>query len=103
AWAASAACWAKEPDQRKIQCELLRDIFGNPFRPVEFKVFWAQNRNVVDLARSIYEERRFDELPLLAEALVKAGCDHEVILAHCRERGKHVRGCGVIDAIRGKR
>ena len=48
---------------------------------------------MVKLARSIYEERAFDRLPLLADALEEAGCDHADILAHCRQSGEHVRGC----------
>jgi hypothetical protein len=45
------------------------------------------------LARGIYEDRAFDRLPLLGDALMDAGCDNDDILAHCRSDGPHTRGC----------
>jgi hypothetical protein len=41
-------------------------------------------------------------MPILADALEEAGCDHEGILLHCREPGTHVRGCWVVDLVLGK-
>jgi hypothetical protein len=58
--------------------------------------------NVVELARTIYENRVFDRLPLLTKGLEEAGCVDADILAHCRSAGAHVRGCWVIDHILGK-
>ena len=40
--------------------------------------------DAVALARGIAEDRAFDRLPLLADALMDAGCDDEAVLAHCR-------------------
>jgi hypothetical protein len=57
---------------------------------------------VVTLARTIYDDRAFHDLPILADALLDAGCDNEDVLAHCRGPGPHVRGCWVIDLILGK-
>lgn len=57
---------------------------------------------VVSLADGIYTDRAFDRLPILADALQDAGCDDIDILAHCRSDGPHVRGCWVIDLLRGK-
>ena len=54
------------------------------------------------LARTIYEGRRFAELPILADALEDAGCDDDDLLAHCRGGGEHVRGCWVLDHLLGK-
>ena len=54
------------------------------------------------ITEGIYEERAFDRLPILHDALLDAGCDNEDILAHCRSAGPHVRGCWVIDLILGK-
>ena len=54
------------------------------------------------LAEAIYDERAFDRLPVLADALEEAGCADEGVLRHCRGGGPHVRGCWVIDLILGK-
>lgn len=37
------------------------------------------------IAACIYEERRWQDMPVLADALEEAGCDNEAIIAHCRE------------------
>ena len=81
--------------------QLVRCIFGNPFRPVAFDPRW-RTADVLGLARGIYEDRAFDRLPLLADALMDAGCAEEQILAHCRSDGPHVRGCWVVDLVLGK-
>jgi hypothetical protein len=57
---------------------------------------------VTFLARMIYEERSFDQMPELADALEAAGCTDEDILAHCRGPGEHARGCWVVDLLLGK-
>jgi len=80
---------------------MLRDIFGNPFRPVAFDPRW-QTADVLALARGIYEDRAFDRMTLLADALMDAGCDHDDILGHCRGDGPHGRGCWVVDLVLGK-
>ena len=80
---------------------LLHELFGNPFRRVTLDPRWLTS-NVRDLARTIYEERAFDRLPILADALMDAGCDNEQVLSHCRDGKEHVRGCWVIDLILGK-
>ena len=54
------------------------------------------------LARTIYDDRRFDLLPILADALEEAGCGDAEILAHCRGPGPHVRGCWAVDLVLGK-
>ena len=86
------------------ECALLRDIVGNPFRPVTLDPAWLRWNDgcVPKIAQSIYEERRFGELPILADALEDAGCDNADILAHCRGPEPHVRGCWAVDAILGK-
>ena len=68
------------------QCNLLRDIFGNPFGPVTLDRVWL-TPTVVSLAQTIYEERAFDRLPILADALEEAGCANADILDHCRQPG----------------
>jgi hypothetical protein len=80
---------------------LVRDVAGNPFRPAAFPPDWLTS-TAVALADGIYDERAFDRLPVLADALEDAGCDDPDILAHCRRPGPHVRGCWVVDRVLGR-
>jgi hypothetical protein len=57
---------------------------------------------VVKVAQAIYDERAFDRMSILADALEEAGCTDQDILAHCRSGGDHVRGCWVVDLVLGK-
>lgn len=148
------------------QADLLRDIFGNPWRPVTLprtKEDVLESRNhgpaggccnrfadymacecleeavdfipwftptVLAIAQTIYDERRFEDMPVLADALEEAGCREEAILKHLRGeeqcsttdirdsitgetwtgpltswrplRGQHVRGCWCLDLILGE-
>ncbi len=81
---------------------VFRDVFGNPFRPVKLDKKW-RSETVSALATGIYVERAFDRMPILADALEEAGCDHDEVLAHCRGPGPHVRGCWVVDLVLGKK
>ena len=82
----------------------LREIFGNPFRATPISSSWlAWNDGAIrKMAQSIYDDRAFDRLPLLADALEDAGCADADILSHCRTPGEHVRGCWVVDLLLGK-
>jgi hypothetical protein len=84
------------------QCHLLRDIFGPlHFRTVAVDRAWG-TATVTNLAQAIYEDRAFDRLPILADALEDAGCTNADVLNHCRGGGEHVRGCWVVDLLLGK-
>ena len=83
------------------QCEWLRCVFGNPFCPTACDPAW-QTPPVLDLAGTAYEERRFDDLPLLADTLEEAGCADADLLAHLRSSDPHVRGCWALDLLLGK-
>jgi len=84
------------------QTALVRDIFGNPFRPVALDPSWLTS-DVVALARGIYADRAFDRMPILADALQDAGCANDDVLNHCRDAAQvHVRGCWVVDLLLGK-
>jgi hypothetical protein len=82
---------------------LLHDIFGPlPFRDIAVSPSWLTS-DVRLLAQGIYDEKAFDRMPILADALQDAGCDNEDILNHCRaENWEHVRGCWVIDLLLGR-
>jgi hypothetical protein len=58
--------------------------------------------NVVDLARGIAEDRAWDRLPILSDALEEAGCDRDDLVGHCRAGGPHTRGCRATDRILGE-
>ena len=80
------------------QLEFIRDIFGNPFRPVALDPSW-RTETAVALAREMYGSRDFSAMPILADALQDAGCDSDDVLDHCRGPGPHVRGCWVVDLV----
>jgi hypothetical protein len=81
-----------------LQSTLLREVFGNPFQPVTFDSSWRSCTGA-SLAQAIYDERAFDRMPILADALEDSGCTNQDILAHCRGPEPHVRGCWVVDLL----
>jgi hypothetical protein len=87
--------------ERHGQVKLMRCIAGNPFRPATVSPSWLTS-TALALADTIYADRAFDRLPILADALEDAGCADPDILAHCRGPGPHVRGCWVVDLVLGK-
>jgi hypothetical protein len=95
-----------ERREHSAQVDLLRDIIGPlPFRPVTINpdVLAWNDRLVLRLAQAIYGERRWTDMPVMADALLDAGCDNEDMLGHCREqRAGHTKGCWVIDLLLGK-
>lgn len=144
---------------QEIQAGLLRDVFGNPFREVRidsrylidalekgwselkfhadhwpqeeftYRPHWARSPAVLSIAHTIYDERSFERMPILGDALEEAGCTERSIIDHCRgmclactdrtgfcwgvvagcrlcngtgKAGPHVRGCWVLDLMLGK-
>jgi hypothetical protein len=79
---------------------LLREIFGNPFRPITLDPDW-QTSTVTSLGAAIYLEEAFDLLPILGDALEDSGCNNREVLDHCRSGGEHVRGCWAVDLVLG--
>jgi hypothetical protein len=93
--------WDIDPAEKGAHARIIRDIFGNPFRPLVVDPAWLIP-TVTTLARIIYDDRAFEQMPDLADALEAAGCDNEEVLAHCRGPGEHVRGCWVVDLLLGR-
>ncbi len=93
------------PEEINACCGLLRDIFGDrgyPVTPDRALLAW-NGHTIVKVAKAIYDEQRFEDLPVLADALEEAGCMDQEILGHLRMKGAvHVRGCWVLDWILGK-
>ncbi len=89
--------------ERLAQARLVAELFGNPFRPVVIEAGWLawEDHTIRRLAQSTYDERAFDRLPILADALEDAGCAERSILDHLRGPGPHVRGCWPLDLLLG--
>jgi hypothetical protein len=103
---ASVPTWGQRKQEFSVQANLLRCIFGSLlFHPVTINPAWLtwNDGTVRRIAQSIYDERAFERMPILADALTDAGCDITDILNHCRNNGPHVRGCWVVDAVLGKK
>jgi hypothetical protein len=109
-WTAGAAVDAGV--QRGTQAALLREVVGNPYRPLALcglrrrpfhnqwahvdanDGFWLEAEcpacrplltpAVLGIARRAYNERDFAALPVLADALEEAGCAEEAVLRHLR-------------------
>jgi hypothetical protein len=96
----------------RSQCDLLREVFGNPFRPpsaVDDAVLRWNGGVVRKLAEAAYEERSLPEgtldavrLTVLADAVEEAGCPDAELLGHYRGPGRHVRGCWAVDSLLSK-
>ena len=84
------------------QAWLLHDIFG----PFPLRAFKVDSHCLMPathtLVQTIYDDRAFDNLPRLADALEDVGCKANVILDHCCQPRTHVRGCWVVDFLLGK-
>jgi hypothetical protein len=88
---------------RRVQCDILRDIVGNPFSGSCYAPTLPEWNNsvIAKLAKGMYEQRRFAHMPVLADALEEAGCTETEIISHCRSPQLHVRGCWLVDIILG--
>jgi hypothetical protein len=62
----------------------------------------VRTQTVVALATAIYDERQFERMPVLADALEESGCTDQVLLEHLRSGEVHCRGCFALDAVLGK-
>lgn len=82
------------------QAQLVRDIF--PYAPAQALPIQVSSA-AVRLAQAMYDERAFERMPILADALEDAGCTTQEILEHCRGAGSHVLGCWALDLLLGKR
>jgi hypothetical protein len=88
-----------------VQANLLRDIAGSPLRPPPVlapAVLAYNGRAALRIAEVIYEGRRFNELPVLADLLEEAGCTDVDLLGHLRGPGPHALGCWALDLILAK-
>jgi hypothetical protein len=84
--------------------DVVREILGDPFRPVVLRHEWLRSVGgaVAHLAAAIHEEGRYEDMPILADALEDAGCTVASVLDHCRAPVEHAPGCWVLDLLLGK-
>ena len=128
--AAWAVCWDPKEDARKMaeraaawmagllgevslrkrtsrdrtdETLLFDEIAGHVIEPARIDPLWLvwNDGTVRQLAGAIYDERAWEQMPILADALEDAGCQDERILDHCRRGGSHTRGCWVVDLVLG--
>lgn len=73
-----------------VRCQALRDIIGNPFQLLTDQDVWDNLDSVesqtlcMHMASDIYDNRRWDLMPVLADCLAESGCTNEDILMHLR-------------------
>jgi hypothetical protein len=96
---AAARAAGETPDD----APLIREVFPNPLRPPP-KLAWLARASaaVRGLAETAYAGKRWEVLPILADAMQDAGCTDEAALAHLRSPGPHARGCWALDAVLGR-
>jgi hypothetical protein len=82
---------------RRSLSDLLDDIAG-PDHPLDL----PRTQAIVSLAQGIYDQRRWEDLPMLADALEEAGCDNADIPGYLRGSGLHARGCWALDRLIGR-
>jgi hypothetical protein len=69
---------------RSLLSQILRDIFGNPFRPLNIDPAWLTT-TVRTMAQTIYDDRRFEDLPILADAFTRRSGASLLLQVHCHQ------------------
>jgi hypothetical protein len=91
--------------ERRVQVGFIHDLFGDPFKPrPAIDPGWLRwnDGTVPQLARAIYDQRRWSDMGVLHDSLLDAGCDNEDMLSHAREETIHTRGCWLLDLLLNK-
>jgi hypothetical protein len=91
--------WLTRSGGVEAQGEVLRDLFGG-VHAVEVSPSvrsWGGGA-VVQVARAIYAEQRFEDVAVLADALEEAG-EQEGVLGHLRGARRHYLGCWALDLL----
>jgi len=66
--------------------------------------FWIRWRDclIPNTAQAIYDEKRFEDLPILADMMEDAGVDDPEMTSHFRIVTQHCRGCWPLDLLIGR-
>ncbi len=109
--AAAGASSLGAVQEAAAQAAMLRDLFGNPYRPLKpIPADWLawNDGTILKLAQAAYEERLLPSgelnhayLTVLVDALEDAGCEDADLLSHLCSPRPHFRGCFVLDALLG--
>lgn len=96
-------CAVGNPWRPFADCRECADLSGGghkPDCPMLQLMQWTIWRGglITKMAQRIREESAFDKMPILADALEEAGCQHAALLAHCRSN-VHGRGCWVLNLL----
>ncbi len=80
-----------------LQCDLLREIFGDSPYPVTLDSEWLEwnNGELKSLAQDIYSQKKFERMTEFGASLEKAGCWNSLMLKHCK-KNYHARGCWLL-------
>jgi hypothetical protein len=95
-----AECHSEGPADPDTVLALFRNTF--PANPPGLRLTGPAGRTARDLARAIHDDGRFEDLPVLADALEEAGCTDSEVLVHCRHGGLHGRSCWVLAWLLGE-
>jgi hypothetical protein len=87
---------------RRAPGDLLREAFGNPFRPVDRSPAWWRDGTARSIAGVIDRDGDFSLTPLLADALEEAGCDNLDVLGHLRRPDGHGPVCWAVELVHGQ-
>jgi hypothetical protein len=87
--------------EEAAQCQLLRCIAGEPFRPRRTVDPTWLTPEVIGVGRSVYELGTFYRFGELADLLRGAGCTEKDLLDHLTHPGLHAKGCWALDLILG--
>ena len=97
---ATAALTVLEGDRDSVvrgeRTDLLADVAGHLWRPRGVEPAWLawDDGTVPRLARLVYDERRFDLLGVLADAIEDAGCCDAGWSNTCADRGRTCAAAG---------
>ena len=86
-------------------CEMLREVIDDPNKKRVMPPEWLRETGgeIRRNAQSIYDGRRFEEMPALADALEEKQFPERSVIEHLRSPSGHVRGCWALDLVQGCR